>query len=202
VNFISDHSIIRYNRVRKNGTILFEGREENSLELFMEGAYEFLNPGYPKFYKMDQLSKLGFLACEILLKDRRLSEEYPADKIAVILSNASASLDTDRKFLKSTKQIASPALFVYTLPNIVAGEICIRHGLKGENGFFVFENFNPHFMTSYVDQVLAKGASSCIAGWVETNGERHDVFLYLTGKDKKNESLDHTSENVSKLYNQ
>jgi len=202
VNFISAYSVIRNKGISQNGKLLFAGNADNSLDQFLVAAYEFINPEYPKFYKMDHLSKLGFLACEVLLKARRLKEEQGADKVAIVLTNASSSLDTDRNYFKSTKQIASPALFVYTLPNIVAGELCIRHGWKGENGFFVFEKFNPGFITGYVDQVIARGAESCIAGWIETSGEAHDVFLYLTEKEKRGEALDHTSEAVSKFYNQ
>ena len=202
MNFISSYSAIRNHRINKNGNVKFATDTSHSLDEFLAAAYEFINPEYPKFYKMDHLSKLGFLACEVLLKDRNLKKENGADKVAVVLSNASSSLDADRKYLKSTKQIASPALFVYTLPNIVAGELCIRHGWKGENGFFVFEQFNCGFMTGYVDQLIARGAESCIAGWIESNGEAHDVFLYLTEKEKRGEALDHTSETVSKLYKQ
>ncbi len=202
MNFITSHSTLRNHRISKNGTVLFTGQAEFALDQFLTAAYEFVNPGYPKFYKMDHLAKLGFLACEVLLQNRKVNEEASADKVAVVLSNASSSLDTDRKYLKSTKQIASPALFVYTLPNIVLGEICIRHGLKGENGFFIFEQFNPEFIAGYVDQVMQRGAQQCIAGWVETNEEAYGVFLYLTEKEKKDVGLDHTSETISKLYNQ
>ncbi len=202
MNFITSYSLIRSHCIRKNGAVLFTQPATLTLDQFLTAAYEFVHPGYPKFYKMDHLAKFGFIATELLLQNRRLSEDYPANQIAAVLSNASSSLDTDRRYYTSTKQIASPALFVYTLPNIVLGEICIRHGLKGENGFFIFGQFNPQFMAGYVDQVLQRGAQSCLAGWLETNEEEYDVFLYLTEKEKKGEGLDHTSETISKLYNQ
>ena len=49
---------------------------------------------------------------------------------------------------------ASPALFVYTLPNIVIGEICIRHHFKGENAFFVFKQFDGTFMAGICQQLF------------------------------------------------
>lgn len=202
MNFITSYSTIRNHRISKNGTTLFTGSSDDAPDQFLTAAYEFLNPGYPKFYKMDNLSRLGFLACEVLLNHQQLNNGAAVNTTAVVLSNASASLDNDRKYFKSTLQIASPALFVYTLPNIVAGEICIRHGLKGENGFFIFGQFNAAFITGYVNQVMERGADRCITGWVEVNGREYDGFLYLLEREKRGEALVHTAETVNKIYNQ
>lgn len=185
-----------------NDQLIYEDAGKKKLEEWMYGAYDFLKPEYPKFYKMDQLSKLGFLACEVLLKNRRLSDEYEAGKNGIVLSNGSSSIDTDRKYLNSTHQIASPALFVYTLPNIVAGELSIRHELKGENGFFIFAHFDAGFISAYVENLIQRGAQSCIAGWIETQDEEYDVFLYLAEKEKKGIALPHTHETVGKIYKQ
>jgi hypothetical protein len=77
---------------------------------------------------MDRLSKLGFLAAEVLLKEIKLVPKYRPEQIAVVISNSNASLDTDLKYFESTKTIASPALFVYTLSNIVAGKYASGRG--------------------------------------------------------------------------
>jgi len=180
--------------------MIFEQLHAPSVDTFLADAYEHLQVNYPKFYKMDNLSKAGVLGTEVLLKGRSLKDEYPPSKIAVVLSNASASLDTDLKYEASIKKIASPALFVYTLPNIAMGEICIRQGWKGENGFFVFDKFDPLFMASYVDQVLKEGADACLAGWVEILGERHNVFLYLVENKNGTNALPHTAAQLTELY--
>jgi hypothetical protein len=49
---------------------------------------------------------------------------------------------------------------------------------------------------------LARGANACIAGWTETRGETHDVFLYFAEKTKRQNSLEHTKEIVEKIYHQ
>ena len=98
----------------------------------MIGAYRHFAFDYPKFYRMDNLSKLGWLAAEVLFQDVSIKPYQPED-VGIVLANRSSSLDTDIKYFESVKTIPSPALFVYTLPNIVMGEICIRHVLKGEN---------------------------------------------------------------------
>ncbi|MBK7572674.1 MAG: hypothetical protein IPI10_14000 [Bacteroidetes bacterium] len=41
---------------------------------------------------MDNLSKLGFLATELLLKDNKLSEKYLPEEIGVNLSNTQISV--------------------------------------------------------------------------------------------------------------
>ena len=45
--------------VRKNDKVLFKG-EDHSVHDFLLSVYKHFNIDYPKFYKMDNLSKLGF----------------------------------------------------------------------------------------------------------------------------------------------
>src|SRR5687767_15081641 len=115
---------IKNNSIRKDGKIIaeFPGL---SLDDFLLTAYNHFALNYPKFYKMDRQSELGLLASEVLLKDLPASSR--GSQTAVVLSNGSASLDTDIRFWESAKTQASPSLFVYTLANIVAGEICIKN---------------------------------------------------------------------------
>ena len=131
---ISSYVIIRDQTILHNDQLIFE--DDLRLSEFLEKAYSALKIDYPKFYKMDNLSKLGFLGAEVLL-DGNMLTSYKPEEVAVVLSNAHASLDTDIRYAESAKKMGSPGLFVYTLANIVAGEICIRHKLKGENAFFV-----------------------------------------------------------------
>lgn len=184
--------------IQKDGKIVFKKVVAGD---FLVNTYESLKINYPKFYKMDELARLGFLAAELLLRDRNIQKNYSLDKVGVVLSNASSSLVTDKKYLASTQQIASPALFVYTLPNIVAGEICIRHGLKGENGFFIFDSFQPKFMANYVNHVLHRGSHACVAGWVEANESVNQVFLYLVEKEQTTSGMPHTVETLNELFN-
>ncbi|HEV8513410.1 MAG TPA: hypothetical protein VGQ59_09035 [Cyclobacteriaceae bacterium] len=141
---------------------------------------------------MDTLSKLGFLASEILLSKK----SYATDSIALVLSNSSSSLDTDKRYWETVKIHASPSLFVYTLPNIVMGEICIRHGIKGESIFFVTPKFDAEWITSYVDLLWnEENIKYCLAGWVEVMGDQADVFLYLADK-----SSVQSANKISELY--
>src|SRR6266705_1046782 len=119
--FINHYCHIQNRSLIRQGKIIFTSAR-STLDDFLEEAFRYLSLSYPKFYKMDRLSKLGFLCSEILLKDKPLFQSYAPDQVALVLSNASSSLDTDLQFAESMKTISSPSLFVYTLPNIVAGE--------------------------------------------------------------------------------
>jgi len=165
----------------------------------LEKIYEHLNLSYPKFYKMDNLSKLGFLASEVLLKEADFSSSSPFD-ISVVLSNSSSSLETDRNYFESTKKVASPALFVHTLPNIVTGEISIRHGLKGESSFFVTPNFDANLLCAYCSEIMEEKSKLCLAGWIEVLGEKYEAFVYLIGKDHRGLGKRHSAEDIRSLY--
>jgi len=201
MNFITASSAIRQQRIFQNAHEIFRDTHP-VLDDFLLMAYQALAIDYPKFYKMDRSSQLGFLASEILLRTSVI-QSYSPESVAVVLANAHASLDTDIRFYESMKSAASPALFVYTLPNIVAGEISIRNRIKGENAFFVTPAFEPHTMSLYVDTVLEKPQTkACIAGWIDVLHGHYDVFLYLVEKEKRGVCLDHTPEELTTLYQQ
>jgi len=188
-NYILASCVISNDTVYKNGNPVFKNKE-SEISAFLESAYVFADPKYPKFYKMDNLSKLGFLASEILLKDNEQARTYPAEEVGIVLSNASASLDTDVKYYKTVSDFASPALFVYTLPNIVIGEICIRNGFKGENAFFISERFDASFMVDYVDNLINNNIlQCCICGWVELFKESYKAAFFLVDRNTDNPSV-------------
>ena len=86
------------------------------------------------------------------------------------MDNAAASLNTDIRHERIINQegdhAASPTVFVYTLPNVVAGEICIRHKIQGENTFFIEKEFDADKLEEYARIVMKKGnLKACITGW-------------------------------------
>lgn len=194
--YISSHCSISNNIVRYNNEEVFTGADDD-IPAFLLSVYQHLEVKYPKFYKMDNLAKLGWLAAEVLLKDFDKAKYQPTD-IGVVLTNASSSLDADKRYFESAKDIASPALFVYTLPNIVIGEICIRHHFKGENAFYIFERFDADFISSYVSLLLETGQmQACICGWVEMTATSYKAVLFLIEKEG---TIPFTTENINKIY--
>lgn len=168
--------------VYKNEKPVFENTKED-VAGFLLSVYRYLGLQYPKFYKMDNLSKLGWIAAEFLLKGEFGADEYRPEEIGIVLANSSASLDTDIKYYETVKSIASPSLFVYTLPNIMIGEICIKNNIKGENAFFVFDHFDINFIKDYVSHLLQHDILKiCICGWVELLDENYKAVLFLVEK--------------------
>jgi hypothetical protein len=187
--------------VYKDGTAVFENKG-GDVAAFLLSVYQHLGVKYSKFYKMDNLAKLGWLAAEVLLTAYDRKDKQPTD-IGVVLTNASASLDADTRYYNTVQDMASPALFVYTLPNIVIGEICIRHQMKGENAFFVFDEFNGTFIQHYVNDMLDNGlAATCICGWVELLKDEYRAVLFLVEKDIAGNKTPFTIENIYKIYEQ
>lgn len=198
--FISAYCVINNFVVYKNSKPLFE---EKGLELpeFLIAAYRNFNLQYPKYFKMDNLSKLGWLANEVLLQDGFDKHKYKPEDIGIVFSNTNSSLDTDIKYYETAKTIASPAQFVYTLPNIVIGEISIRHHFKGENAFFIFDEFDAGFIEQYVSNLVNNNIlQCCICGWVEVMGDSYHASLFLIEKDKSEDSVNFTKENLNKIH--
>jgi hypothetical protein len=165
---------------------------------FSKAAYRHFGLSYPKFFKMDNLSKLAFLASDLILKDYEAEEK----DVALVFANKSSSLETDSTYQKSISKpeeyYPSPAVFVYTLPNICLGEISIKYKLYSENSFFVFESFNPSFFKEYAEILLKNGkAKEVLCGWVELLGDTYDAFVYLISEEGQ---IVHTEENIKKLY--
>ena len=172
---------IRPGVVEHDGTVIFNS-SETDFAPFIREAYKNLGDNNMKFYKMNDLCKLGYVAAGYLLKET----DYQPEEIGIILANASSSLDTDCKhqtlISKEGDKAASPAVFVYTLPNVVLGEICIRHKIKGENTFFVCPHYEPDSLEDYARIVMAKGKlRTCIIGWCELmDGQYQAEFKQLT----------------------
>ena len=198
--YITASCNIAGNAVIKNGKTLFTGNGSH-LQAFLQEAYQHFAINYPRFYKMDNLCKLGWLATEILLEASFTKTDYKPEEVGLVLSNRSSSLDTDIRYFETVKTIASPALFVYTLPNIVMGEICIRHQFKGENDFFIFDSFDAGFLQHYIAHLFATGAlKACIGGWVEVAGNDYHASLFLAERRKNENAMVFTEENIHHLY--
>ncbi len=197
-NHIAASCVIKNNIVDKNGQTVFASAGAGVAD-FLVSVYKSLGIDYARFYKMDNLSKLGWLASEVLLKDHFSKGKYTAEEVGIVLANANASLDTDLKYIETTKEMASPSVFVYTLPNIMTGEICIRNHFKGETAFFVSEQFDAGFIETYVSGLLDNNIlRSCICGWVDLLGDNYSCVLYLVEKEEK--GMEFTKENMNKIF--
>lgn len=196
--YITQYCSIENGRIALNGAEFFVA-PDTAFADFAKQAYRHAEIDYPKFFKMDNLSKLSFLAADLLLKDTVPDGE---NNTALLFANAASSLDTDVKYndsiIDKDNYFPSPAVFVYTLPNICMGEISIKHKLYTENSFFVFEAFNPEFFANYAAILLdTNKAETVLCGWVEFFKDEYKAFVYQVSKQG---SLEHTAKNIQTLY--
>ena len=196
---ISSYVLIRNNKIELNGEVIFETTDAASPD-FLQAAYDHFQLNYPKFFKMDNLCKTGFIASELLLRAKNLSNTYKSEQIGIILGSANSSLDTDLKYEASIATAPSPSLFVYTLPNVLIGEICIRHRIKGEAACFIFDIFDATFQTDYINLLFeTEKVKTCISGWADYYNGKAEAFFYLAETGKENLEI-HNSSNVNKFF--
>ncbi|WP_439556975.1 hypothetical protein [Dyadobacter sp.] len=183
-----------------NGTEVVR-RDFASTDSWFKQIYKAQGFVYPKFYKMDALSQAGYLASELIKRaypDFTLN--YGDDEIALIFANSTSSADTDLRFIKSYEgsESPSPSVFVYTLPNIVLGEIAILNKWYGENMFAVLPKFAPGFFLDYLQVMESTGAKAALCGWLEVLEGKVDVLLFLV-EESGPDSLELNAENLLNL---
>lgn len=191
---------IKAGKVWKNGELFLDASEKNTSD-FLRAFYDSLGVSYPKFFKMDNLCKLGWLAAEMLQQNTGFVENYQAEEKGIILANRSSSLDTDIRHQESIARedayFPSPAVFVYTLSNIVAGEICIRQKIKGSSAFFIFDAFDSELLFNQASIQLHSGrVKACIVGMVEWLENQYEACLFLVEKD----SAAQTKKELTNIY--
>lgn len=155
---------------------------------FLVELFKNLNLTYPKFYKMDNLAKLAFLCTEYLLAHCNHNDETVPSQTAIILQNSSSSLDVDTRFQETVKTFPSPSLFVYTLPNVMEGELCIRHHLTGEHLILISEKPDFNQLSDVITSLHnSNPLEAVIGGYVnfDTNGGHAFLFYGKTKNDNE-----------------
>lgn len=170
--------------VELNGERVCANEPADDFPAFIRKAYASLNLMYRKFYKMDDLSKLGFITTAWLTRPVDGFAGLPPESKGIIMANRSASLDTDIHYRRNLDAVgdreASPAIFVYTLPNVMLGEICIYWKMKGENTFFIQREFDKDFLVQYAGMVMnEQDLNYCIVGWCDLLGNDFLSEFYL-----------------------
>lgn len=172
---ITPEEVILDQRKLWEGKKKLEEQEEAGHHSLLTSLYRQMIGNYPKFYKMDGLSRLGFVASEILLN----AEKGETDKErAIIFFNHSSSIASDRNYKESINDkdnyFPSPSIFVYTLPNIVTGEIAIRNHFHGETSFFILPDKDERMMEEILQASCRDDQSkSFLTGWIDYEDERH-----------------------------
>lgn len=200
--YISHWCSIEAGEIRRNGELLFS-KESGEIELndLLKAYYREKNLSYPKFFKMDTLSKLAFIGSEVLFENIELDK--PSTDVGLVLSNSNSSLESDKNHCESISDkdnfYPSPAVFVYTLANICLAEISIRHTLQGENAFFISEKFDAETMWNYTQYMFETNrVNRVICGWVDYLDGDYKLVFYLV---EKQGNKQHTIEELQNIFN-
>ncbi len=184
--FIESYVHIRNAGVFSEGKCIVENKEGLDPLAWCRFLYQRLDINYPKFHKMDILSKTTIIAGEVLLRNQSFADTT----IPLVFANRGGSIASDENHAASlfldADAMASPAVFVYTLPNIALGELSIKHRLQSPNVFFIFDRFEDketlEFLVKFQEELAIENPSQRLAGgWLEANSSELDVFFYCIG---------------------
>lgn len=190
----------RQDKIYRNGSQCFAHPAGRPEEILL-ASYKALELSYLKFFKMDMLSRLGVLAMEWLCPD--IDHSRPFDT-GIICSTHHGSLVVDKAFDHSRESFASPALFVYTLPNIALGEICIRNKIKGPQICLIEEKTNAGLLCDNALNILKKKrARNCITGHIDATEESLFVDLaWISDASDDKADIPLTAENLARMFEQ
>lgn len=187
--FVKAYVSISDDQVLVNGEPLTIQSEEG--KSWLANIYYSAGFQVPKFFKMDNLCKAGFLGAELLMFQLGMVPEEPKKDWSVILMSHSGSLDDDTIYQQTIQTVdnyfPSPAVFVYTLSNIVTGEIAIRHKIMGESSCFIAEKYTPATACDLATNgfLPEKGIRNQIFGWCEYMDGHVDVRLFALSLDEQ-----------------
>ncbi len=200
MSFITTYCHIRNNTYSINGRVQVFDENKKGFSGTIVDIYRHLELKYPKFHKMDLLAKTAFIGSELLIQNQDFST-YEDDEIAQLFANSESSEYSDFKFQESIQNgNPSPSQFVYTLPNILMGEIALKNKWYGENLFLVLPKFNAKEIKEQIELLLLNTSKAVLCGWVDvTKKEINAFFFVVENYTNKGEKL--TEENLLTLYN-
>ena len=182
-SFLISHSSFSHSVLIQPNVVEVDGRhlpiDATGKDLLTALYHQYVGD-YPKYYKMDPLSRLGFIASELLLQAEGAERFVACDDRAVIFFNHSSSVCADRQYLETIADkdncFPSPSVFVYTLPNIVTGEIAIRNGYHGETSFYILPRRDECLMQQILQaSSLDPTTHSILCGWLDYEDDTHFV---------------------------
>ena len=115
----------------------------------------------------------------------------------MLMFSTCGSLCNDRHYEETVREFPSPSLFVYTLPNIITGEIAIRNKYEGETSAYVMERFDPETFVALVEQAFQDSVTaSALCGWVDCRADDdYTAFAFLVERGGNGKEF-----NVDNLY--
>ncbi len=195
---ITTYCTIKNNRVTVNGIERFQGINDANRD-FLKQLYQYLKLDYPKFYKMDNISKLGILGIELLKEELNYLSAMRDDAIGMVFQTELGCLESDLEHQQNIlRNSSSPSVFVYTLSNIVLGEIAIRNKWFGESICLIGKHNELEDLVSYSKSlILNNKAELVIAGTIDSLNGVHEMNLVVLEAKINGESF--SEENLKKI---
>lgn len=203
--YISCYSRITDAVVTVNGDTVLS-RQSETQDAWLHDIYSFLNMNYPKFFKMDRLSKSGMVAAELLMRQTSIDPDTIKDDWAIVCMNRSSSLDDDTTYQTTIQQadnyFPSPSVFVYTLANIVTGELAIRYKIQGETSFYVSEKMDAETLCQTIVDTFQSNSKThyVLCGWVEFGDNHCDVMMAIVTDSPKTGKIELTNSIINQIY--
>lgn len=201
--YLNSYAFVTDSQLILNGnSITFPVTADTS---YLTQAYRHLKIEYPKFFKMDTLCKAGFLASELLMG--KPATDTPLHDWAVVSFSSTSSLNTDIHYQQTIAHAdnyyPSPSLFVYTLANIMNGEISIRHKIQGESSSYILPAFDADVMIEVVEMLHQRTPriSNILLSWADCINDHVEVFMCHITIQSNVESLPLSTFNLSQLRN-
>lgn len=188
-----------------NGKDISVAHSEGENRSWLDDIYRSHKMQYLKFFKMDNLCKAGFLAAELIGNDIGWDKTVVKNDVAVVCFNRSSSLDDDMNYQQTIRDsgnyFPSPSIFVYTLANIVTGEIAIRNKIAGETSFYIMENFSSKRILEAIEDIFANPSiKGLLCGWTEYFDQNCDILMMYLERNKGLKT--NITENIiKKIYN-
>ena len=167
-------------------------------EACISAAWAAMGATYDRFHRVDAVSKLVLLCTEALLAPLPIDEDL-TERTGIVLMSRLGSLDTDLRYHSGLveQNLASPALFVYTLPNIAMGELSIRHGLHGAGHCLIAAGPDTDRLRQVCTMLLAEeGMHRVICGWADIFADEASATFMLVGS----EGRPWDQDEVNQLY--
>lgn len=186
-----------------NGEKVFE-TENLDIKDFLTKVYKTLCDSYPKFYKMDIHCKLGYLLSELLLESSGNRQKGIEDR-AIAVVNSSSSLCSDIKHQASIEDngnyFPSPANFVYTLSNIVTGEIAIRNKYYGETISYIHSSYDSKYLKEVIDlSMVDECNNSILLSWIESIDTTAEGIMFLISKEEGKEGIKVSEKELDNIW--
>lgn len=173
----------------RDGKVVVDGRllaTDSDVKSLLTWLYKNHVNDYPRYYKMDMLCRLGFIASELLIKAECGERFTERDDRAIVLFNKTSSIDADIKYMESIRDednyFPSPSVFIYTLPNIVTGEIAIRNKWHGETSLYILSERDESLQEKILEATCRdRSISSILSGWIDYAGKdcyEADLTIY------------------------